>query len=188
MFSYFGSKSKIVHLYRKPQYPLIIEPFAGSARYAVRYYSRDVWINDADPIIYEIWKWIINATKSDIRALPVLKHHENISDHKWLSDAERWLLGFTVGPASASPHAAATRWGANDTVPRLQSVLLKYCGKLSHWRLTNLHYSKMRNVAATWYVDPPYQIQGVHYRYSTKDIDFQHLGLWCRERGTSYCM
>ena len=30
MFSYYGSKSKIAHLYPAPQYDRIIEPFAGS--------------------------------------------------------------------------------------------------------------------------------------------------------------
>ena len=29
MFSYYGSKSKIVHLYPTPKFDKIIEPFAG---------------------------------------------------------------------------------------------------------------------------------------------------------------
>jgi len=33
MFSYYGSKSKIVDYYPPPKHKRIIEPFAGSARY-----------------------------------------------------------------------------------------------------------------------------------------------------------
>lgn len=37
MFSYYGSKSKIVDLYQPPKFDKIIEPFAGSARYSLKY-------------------------------------------------------------------------------------------------------------------------------------------------------
>lgn len=37
MFSYYGSKSKIVSLYPKPRYNLVIEPFAGCAWYSLLY-------------------------------------------------------------------------------------------------------------------------------------------------------
>jgi site-specific DNA-adenine methylase len=33
MFSYYGSKSKIIDHYPAPKFNKIIEPFAGSARY-----------------------------------------------------------------------------------------------------------------------------------------------------------
>jgi site-specific DNA-adenine methylase len=35
MFSYYGSKSKIVKYYPCPAHDKIIEPFAGSARYSL---------------------------------------------------------------------------------------------------------------------------------------------------------
>lgn len=33
---------------------------------------------------------------------------------------------------------------------------------------------------ATWFVDPPYQVAGVRYRYNSTRIDFAALGDWCR--------
>lgn len=36
MWSYFGSKANVVKLYPKPKHTKIIEPFAGTARYALR--------------------------------------------------------------------------------------------------------------------------------------------------------
>jgi len=46
MFNYYGSKSKIIHLYPKPIFNKIIEPFAGSARYALKYFDREVLLVD----------------------------------------------------------------------------------------------------------------------------------------------
>ena len=40
MWSYCGSKSKLVKHYPTPKHNLTIEPFAGSARYALRYWER----------------------------------------------------------------------------------------------------------------------------------------------------
>ena len=37
MFSYYGPKSKIVSLYLKPRYNLVIESFAGCAWYSLLY-------------------------------------------------------------------------------------------------------------------------------------------------------
>jgi hypothetical protein len=34
----------------------------------------------------------------------------------------------------------------------------------------------------TYFVDPPYQIMGQHYRVGSKLLDFAALGSWCRAR------
>ena len=51
MFSYYGSKSKVVDLYPRPKFDKIIEPFAGSARYALKYFDRDVLLVDKYEVI-----------------------------------------------------------------------------------------------------------------------------------------
>lgn len=95
MFSYYGSKSKIVHLYPKPRHSVIIEPFAGSARYALKYFDRDVILIDKYSVIIEIWKFLQLASEKDILGLPILKCGENLRDFN-LSDLERKFLGFNV--------------------------------------------------------------------------------------------
>lgn len=35
---------------------------------------------------------------------------------------------------------------------------------------------------ATWFVDPPYQGAGLHYRYGSRGLDFEALGAWCATR------
>src|SRR5690606_37766424 len=81
MFSYYGSKSKLVHLYPEPRYDHIIEPFAGSARYALRYCDRQVTLVDACPKICAIWRWLINASIDDVSALPELPQGADLRDY-----------------------------------------------------------------------------------------------------------
>ena len=61
MFSYYGSKSKIVGYYPPPKYGKIIEPFAGSARYSLKYWQNDVLLVDKYPVIVEVWNYLKNA-------------------------------------------------------------------------------------------------------------------------------
>ncbi len=42
MFSYYGSKSKIIKYYSTPKHDTIIEPFAGSAQYSFHYWDKQV--------------------------------------------------------------------------------------------------------------------------------------------------
>lgn len=182
MFSYFGAKTKIIDLYPRPVYDSIVEPFAGSARYACKYgLNRDVHINDAWDVIYKIWKWIVAANRSDVVSLPELRRGESLKDVKQLSDVERWMLGFAVCHGAAQPHYVVTEWGEGE-IRKLKRRLLSLVGKISHWNVTNVCYSHIEDHNATWFIDPPYQIQGNKYKRSANSIDFSHLGLWCKSR------
>ena len=66
MFSYYGSKSKIVDYYPPPKHKRIIEPFAGSARYSLKYWQNDVLLVDKYPVIVEVWSYLKNASEADI--------------------------------------------------------------------------------------------------------------------------
>jgi hypothetical protein len=51
---------------------------------------------------------------------------------------------------------------------------------IRHWTISHASYSEIRNEAATWFVDPPYEIAGKAYRFH--DIDYHQLGGWCQNR------
>src|SRR5438876_5412035 len=101
MFSYFGCKSKIAHLYPAPRYPLICEPFGGSGRFGLFHADRYVWLNELNPRIYRIWRWLQQATRQDIERLPDLKRGDDLRQFHQLSDVERDLLGMCVCRAQA---------------------------------------------------------------------------------------
>lgn len=181
MFSYFGSKSKLLDLYPKPLYPKIIEPFCGSARYSCKYRkNRQVHLNDAYPVIADIWKWISKATPEQIRALPVLKKGETLKDFD-ISDDERNLLGFVVSMGAASPRFVLSGYSViRREVERLKLRLIELKGYVDVWKITEGSYDNIPNEEATWYIDPPYQELGNGYVHH--DIDYKHLAEWCKSR------
>ena len=48
--------------------------------------------------------------------------------------------------------------------------------KVRHWRIIEGDYRDAPDVAATWFVDPPYQDKGKHYPHGSAGIDFAALG------------
>lgn len=181
VFSYYGSKSKIITLYPEPKHEKIIEPFAGSARYAVRYYSRDVWINDKYPVIYRIWKWIQQASRKDIDSLPEVKPGKRLSDYKQLSDVERELLGFAVQEGVNSPRNELGKLdGIKTSFQRLKTRLRFIAGRINHWKITCLDYRDIPNQKATWFIDPPYQTGGEIYIVNS--VNYRKLAVWCNNR------
>lgn len=180
MWSYYGGKTKLVHHYPTPKEDLIIEPFAGSARYALEYWERDVLLVDKFEKIARIWKYLIQASKNDILNLPNITNGKKDSvDNYDICDEEKWLIGFNIGRGSASPRKKPgdfNNW-PNDKIRIAESI-----HKIKHWKVIQGSFEDIPNQNATWYVDPPYQFGGEHYRESNKKIDFEKLGKWCESR------
>jgi site-specific DNA-adenine methylase len=181
MFSYYGSKSKIVNLYPPPKYSKIIEPFAGSARYALKYFDREVLLVDKYETVVDVWKYLQQASIADINKLPRLQKGEVIPEG--LSDIEKKFMGFIVADGAAAPQNKTTSFSSNpDKVKaRLQSIA-KQLFKIKHWEIRLGCYKDIENVTATWFIDPPYQFGGQHYKESNKNLNFTELAEWCRSR------
>ncbi|MFL6862652.1 MAG: hypothetical protein ACJ8DZ_06610, partial [Allosphingosinicella sp.] len=62
-----------VKLYPAPRYNTIIEPFAGSAGYSLRYHERTVILYEIDPVVVAVWKYLIGVTPREILAIPDLE-------------------------------------------------------------------------------------------------------------------
>lgn len=179
MFSYYGSKSKIVKKYPKPINDKIIEPFAGSARYALEYYDRDILLVDKYDVIVNIWNYLINASVKDIESLPELELGDKTPEY--LTQTEKDLLGFMMNRGSSTPKFTYTTWAARDKeITRHKNRIIKYLDKIRHWKVQLGSYEDIPNQKATWFIDPPYQKMGL--RYKEKTIDYTHLANWSRER------
>lgn len=184
MFYYYGRKKRIVDYYPKPTKEKLIEPFAGSAAYSMKYWDLDVHINEKDPKIYELWRFLIeNCSENDLFNLPILEKGETLNDEKYayLKPAEQYLIGFYLNSGSAQPKkspAKFNKWNEN-TIKDLANDLKK----IKHWKITNLDYKDLENTEATWFIDPPYQGNGgQYYKLSNKHIDYSYLSNWCKER------
>ena len=181
MFSYYGSKSKIVHLYPTPKFDKIIEPFAGSARYSLRFWHKDILLIDKYPVIVDVWNYLKNASEKDILALPKLKTYENVNDFD-LSEIEKQFLGFLICGGLESPREKMSSFKGVQNQTKILKNIANQLFKIRHWNIKLDSYENIENENATWFVDPPYMFGGEHYKQSNKNLDFKQLGEWCKSR------
>jgi site-specific DNA-adenine methylase len=186
MWSYYGAKTNIVDLYPKPQHDKLIEPFAGSARYALKYFEKDVLLVDKYEVIVKIWKWLQQCSPNDILKLPRrLMPGQTLNDFHFDCEEEKMLMGFLIKKAIERPAVKPTEWVTiqrpNFTNFSLQRIA-KNLFKIKHWEIRLGSYEDIENEAATWFIDPPYQYGGHAYVMSNRKINFLELGEWCKER------
>lgn len=180
MFSYYGSKGKIVGCYPYPKYDKIIEPFAGSARYSLKHFEKDILLVDKYEVIVRVWHYLQAASEQDILALPKLKRGDSTRNYN-LSDVEREFLGFLVCNGVDSPrYNVGSLDGINVArdLKRIASELYK----IRHWKIVFDDYRNIKNVEATWFIDPPYEFGGEYYKLGNKHIDYGELAGWCKTR------
>ena len=185
---YYGGKWRAAPRYPAPSYGLIVEPFAGAAGYACRYADRDVLLIDADPVIAGIWRWLIDASPSDVLAIPGVPDGGTVDDIDAPQPA-RWLVGFWLNEGTATPCKTPSKWSKRgDNVhnwagwgDKARNRIASWIPKIKHWRVMCGTYDQAPQVDATWFVDPPYQTPaGRSYRCS--DVDFERLGRWVLSR------
>ncbi|MEQ1762564.1 MAG: DNA adenine methylase [Pyrinomonadaceae bacterium] len=183
MFSYYGSKSKIVHLYPEPKCDRIIEPFAGSARYSLKYWEKDVLLVDLSEHVFEVWNYLIEASEKDVRALPDVPSKVHLDNYKLLSTAERYLIGFHLCRGKAKPRKVGhgqNSW--NRDRERIATNLYK----IKHWKIVRASYYEIANSEATYFIDPPYKMSqerpGNGDRYPFGSLDYDNLAEWIRGR------
>ena len=77
MFYYYGAKRVLAPHYPRPQFRTVVEPFAGSAQYAVRCLmegSADrAILTDLDPRVVDMWSRLLAMTPAEVLALPPLE-------------------------------------------------------------------------------------------------------------------
>jgi len=180
MFSYYGSKSKIVDYYPPPKYGKVIEPFAGSARYALKYWDRDILLVDKYDVVIDIWKWLQQCSEGDISSLPKLKKGDDIRNMN-LTKNELLFLSIACGAGASLPQYSVSALGEQNA-KTLYSNTIKNLHKIKHWQIKLGSYQDLPNEEATWFIDPPYEFGGHRYQHSNSNIDFIELSEWCKGR------
>lgn len=191
-FPYYGSKIQAVRKYPWPEHALIVEPFAGSASYAVVHAPRKAILCDLDEHIVGVWDYLIRAKSSEISALPLLAIDGTIDDLGPVPQEAKWLVGFWLSNASSPRKSYSKRlrehltenshscscWG-----PSVRDRLAAQVEKIRGWEIRQCSYADLEiDEPATWFVDPPYQQAGKHYRFGSKGFDYSALGQWCQNR------
>ena len=183
MFSYYGSKSKIVDLYPSPRFGKIIEPFAGSARYSLKYFDREVLLVDKYPVIVDLWDYLKSASEKDILSLPDVNMGDDIRE-MGLDPGARLLIGFCINGGSTEPKSIGTdNINRNfNSWNRDKKRIARELYKIRHWEIRLGSYEDIPNESASWFIDPPYQYGGELYKVSNKSIDYPALAKWSQQR------
>lgn len=190
-FSYFGAKQRLARHYPAPTYSTIIEPFAGSAGYALRYCARNVFLIDKDPIIAGLWCYLIKVSESEIRGLPITF---DCVDSLSVAQEAKWLIGFWCGRAKMAPSRAPGKWMRTGNYPThfwgdsVRNMIADQLRAIRHWRAFEGAYHVAPDVKVTWFIDPPYSDMdsvistGSKYRYGSEALDYRQLSQWCQSR------
>lgn len=189
--SFYGGKFRQALRLPEPQYPLIIEPFAGSLGYSVRYgASRKVLGIERDPVIAGVWRWLLSASPDDVRALPLLGPDDDLREMTGLDRRARALIGFWINKGVTAPCHRPSKWMREyaDAKPEtfwgapVRDRIADQLAEVADWDVAEGDYTDAPDVEATWLIDPPYLKAGNRYKYGSKGIDYAVLGEWCRSR------
>jgi len=186
MWSYYGAKTNIVKHYPPPKHGKIIEPFAGSARYALEYWDREVLLLDKYEVIVRLWKWLQSCSENDILSLPRrLQPGQTLNDFTFDCEEAKMLMGFLIKKGVERPGITPTQWVTKQR-PNFTNFsierIAKNLHKIRHWKIRSGSYEQLPNETATWFIDPPYEFGGHSYVFSNRKINFLELAEWIRSR------
>lgn len=196
IFPYFGAKSKVVKLYPAPEYRTLIEPFAGGASYSLHHYECDVWLNDLYGPTVSVWRFltspdalrIINdRVPFEVKAGQTIDELTRPDDPEGLVNLMRAQFaqssfGMNTKRTRVAPFGAAA-WNGKKGGMGFRKRLNWWVPRIAHWKVTQMSYEQLPNQDACWFIDPPYNCDaGRTYAKSAKDINFEHLGEWCKSR------
>lgn len=188
-FGFYGGKWRDTpKYYPTPEKETIVEPFAGSAGYSVRYADHNVILGEKDAVIFGVWDYLIGASSQEILSIPDLEPGQTVTDLPLCQEA-RWLVGFWLNRGASRPRTGPSAWMRDGIRPgsfwgeRVRQTIASQVDRIRHWKVFNCSYEDLPFAGeATWFIDPPYQKQGKHYYHGAEDVDFTMLGEWCRTR------
>jgi site-specific DNA-adenine methylase len=188
-FSYYGGKWRVAPKYPAPEFETIVEPFAGAAGYSLRHFTRKVILCDIDPVIAEIWRYLIRVDPKEILSIPDLGPDESVDDLRGVCQEAKWLVGFWLNDGVSRPCNRPSKWMRSGIRPssfwgaRVRQTIASQVDCIRHWEVQHASYSDVTAPrTATWFVDPPYQVAGRYYRFGSKQLDYADLAEWCRTR------
>ena len=184
---YYGGKWKAAPRYPAPLHDTIVEPFAGAAGYSLRHYNKRVVLVEKFEVVAQLWKWLVAVDEAEVLRIPEVDHVDELPG--WVSPEGRALVGFAMNAATTAPckQLSAGRRRLREMGRPYEGWSSAFRDRLAgqlrhirHWVVVHGDYSQAPRVEATWFVDPPYQQRGQHYKHGSAGIDYAELAGWCR--------
>lgn len=184
--NYYGGKFRCAPMYPDPSFNVIIEPFAGAAGYSLRHYKKKVILYEKYDDLVEMWRFLISSSESDIMSLPV--YFEDLQKVN-IPQGAKVLIGFLLNTGTTRPCKTKSKWAKEYSTSsqfwgeKRRERIAKQVIQIKHWEIYKIEdYSMIPQETATWFIDPPYQKQGIHYVHGSSEINFNALGSWCKQR------
>lgn len=191
LLNYYGGKSRSASRYPAPLHDVIVEPFSGGAGFATYHRHKKVFLFEKDTNVFSAINFVIKSKPDEILSLPLIEPGQSVDDLD-CPDAAKKLIGFWLNGGSAAPCKKLSRWGVDNYNDgdvaasywgtKCRQRIATLAGEIKHWEIINQSYDTAPDIEACWFIDPPYQDKGSYYKHSAKNIDFTHLGSWCKSR------
>ena len=105
-----------------------------------------------------------------------------------VSQEIKWLVGFWLNKGASSPCKQPSSWMKQGLKinsfwgKAIKQRILRQHTYIKHWKIYNKSFENIRDRKATWFIDPPYQVAGKHYRHGSKYINYSDLADFCKSR------
>ena len=177
LFKWFGSKWSTSKYYPAPMHDVIVEPFAGSAGYALRHHEKQVILAEANTHIRRLWEWLIeDATSTSILDIPVNIPEGTDIRKLGLSEGQALLLKNWQRTNNVGDCWTISSWGnkPGQWTENTRARVADEHSFVKHWQVYDDAYLLMSDATRerTWFIDPPYQF---NYQYRATPIDYARL-------------
>lgn len=188
---YYGGKWLHALRYPAPRHRTIVEPFAGSAGYALRYARHKVILVEKYAAIAEIWRYLIAVSPAEILALPIVTHVDEIPANTPVAARHLIRQLFAAGVARPQNKLSAGFIRQQEQHPTwsrgfdeiMRARIARQVEMIRHWTIIEGDYTLAPDIEATWFIDPPYNnTAGMKYPWGPKKLDYPLLATWCRAR------
>lgn len=185
---YYGGKWRAAPRYPAPRHNHIVEPFAGSAGYAMRYPDLSVTLVEKYAVVAEIWRYLIGSSCTDILSIPCVENVDDLPGNT--PEGAKHLVGFCLNSATTSPRrtlsTGAKRQRASGRTldgwsEARRARVASQIDRIHHWTVIEGDYTAAPGIQATWFIDPPYNNTAGAYYKSAVD-DYANLATWCESR------
>ena len=191
MFYYYGGKRRLAGFYPRPRHDVIVEPFGGSAAYALYHLDpartaapvKRAIVVEKDPRVCETWERLLAMEPDELRSYPIPEVGARTED-------------FLLMTAAASNRIARTRsMLVTERMPTVIERMFRQIAELlphakGKVEVIKGDYRLAPDVEATWFIDPPYHVngrpqsRGMGYaeECNSFSLDYEALAEWCRAR------
>ena len=188
MFYYYGGKKRLASAYDAPAFTTSVEPFAGAAGYSLYHLAslERVILIERDERVCEAWRTVLSLSPAELASYPIPAAGEKTQDFLVMtaaaSNAVARLKSLTVTPRVAHEARRMFRLIAEQKA--------RVGDALDRIDLRHGDYHDAPIIEATYFIDPPYEVQASETKTSYPQglgyaagcdasvLDFHELGKW----------